>query len=149
MVNGISTRRSSMITVAARENVHLSITDGTPCRPRNSFIVWGGSLAAHPKHGIFPSVYQTSFRSTHFGQQVKLYVQSYLPPPCESARSRSSLEDAGLDGVCGVESASASARLGLVVDVRLRLKLFAYPSEFRALSIFSSSFLHELCSTAR
>src|SRR6266436_5477530 len=58
VVNGISTRRSSMITVAARENVHLSITDGTPCRPRNSFIVWGGSLAAHPKHGIFPSVYQ-------------------------------------------------------------------------------------------
>jgi protein-serine/threonine kinase len=49
VVNGISTQSSSMITVAARENVRLSTTDGMPGRPRNSSIVWGGGLAAHPE----------------------------------------------------------------------------------------------------
>jgi protein-serine/threonine kinase len=49
VVNGISTQSSSMITVAARENVCLSTTDGMPGRPGNSSIVWGGSLAAHPE----------------------------------------------------------------------------------------------------
>jgi hypothetical protein len=36
-----------MITVAARENVRLSTTDGMSGRPGNSSIVWGGILAAH------------------------------------------------------------------------------------------------------
>ena len=47
VVNGISTQSSSLITVAARENVRLSTTDGMPGRPGNSSIVWGGGLAAH------------------------------------------------------------------------------------------------------
>jgi protein-serine/threonine kinase len=51
VVNGISTQSSSMITVAARENVHLSTTDGMPGRPGNSSIVWG-SLAAHPEQEL-------------------------------------------------------------------------------------------------
>jgi len=52
VVNGISTQSSSMITVAARENVPLSTTDGMPGRPGNSSIVWGGSLAAHPEQEL-------------------------------------------------------------------------------------------------
>jgi protein-serine/threonine kinase len=49
VVNGISTQSSSMITVAARENVCLSTTDGIPGRPGNSTIRWGGGLVAHPE----------------------------------------------------------------------------------------------------
>ena len=49
VVNGISTQSSSMITVAARENVCLSTTDGMPGRPRNSSVIWRGGLAAHPE----------------------------------------------------------------------------------------------------
>ncbi|KAI0256317.1 hypothetical protein BJV78DRAFT_455348 [Lactifluus subvellereus] len=49
VVNGISTQSSSMITVAARENVHFSTTEGTPGRPGNSTIRWGGGLVAHPE----------------------------------------------------------------------------------------------------
>jgi protein-serine/threonine kinase len=49
VVNGISTQTLSMITVAARENVHLSTTDGIPGRPENSTIRWGGGLVAHPE----------------------------------------------------------------------------------------------------
>lgn len=52
VVNGISTQSSSMITVAARENVPLSTTDGMPGRPGNTSIVWGGSLAAHPEQEL-------------------------------------------------------------------------------------------------
>jgi hypothetical protein len=52
VVNGISTQSSSMITVAARENVRLSTTDGMPGRPGNSSVVWGGSLAAHPEQEL-------------------------------------------------------------------------------------------------
>jgi protein-serine/threonine kinase len=49
VVNGISTQTSSLITVAARENVCLSTTDGTPGRPGNSTIRWGGGLIPHPE----------------------------------------------------------------------------------------------------
>jgi hypothetical protein len=49
VVNGISTQTSSLITVAARENVRLSTTDGIPGRPGNSTIRWGGGLVAHPE----------------------------------------------------------------------------------------------------
>lgn len=49
MVNGISTQTSSLITVAARENVRFSTTDGTPGRPGNSTIRWGGGLVSHPE----------------------------------------------------------------------------------------------------
>jgi protein-serine/threonine kinase len=49
VVNGISTQTSSLITVAARENVRLSTTDGTPGRPGNSTIRWGGGLVSHPE----------------------------------------------------------------------------------------------------
>jgi protein-serine/threonine kinase len=52
VVNGISTQTSSMITVAARENVHLSTTDGLPGRPGNSTIRWGGGLVAHPEQEL-------------------------------------------------------------------------------------------------
>ena len=52
VVNGISTQSSSMITVAARENVPLSATDGMPDRLGNSSIVWGGSLATHPEQEL-------------------------------------------------------------------------------------------------
>ncbi len=52
VVNGISTQSSSMITVAARENVRLSATDGMPGRPGNSSIVWAGGLAAHPEQEL-------------------------------------------------------------------------------------------------
>ncbi len=52
VVNGISTQTSSMITVAARENVRLSTTDGMSGRPGNTSIVWGGSLAAHPEQEL-------------------------------------------------------------------------------------------------
>ena len=47
VVNGISTQGSSVITVAAKENVRLSTTEGTPGRPGNSTIRWGGGLVAH------------------------------------------------------------------------------------------------------
>src|ERR1700677_4080818 len=49
VVNGVSTQGSSMITVAARENVCLSTTEGIPGRPGNSTIRWGGGLVAHPE----------------------------------------------------------------------------------------------------
>lgn len=49
VVNGISTQGSSIITVAARENVPLSTTEGTPGRPGNSTIRWGGGLVVHPE----------------------------------------------------------------------------------------------------
>jgi protein-serine/threonine kinase len=49
VVNGISTQGSSLITVAAKENVRLSTTEGTPGRPGNSTIRWGGGLVAHPE----------------------------------------------------------------------------------------------------
>jgi protein-serine/threonine kinase len=49
VVNGISTQGSSLLTVAARENVCLSTTEGTPGRPGNSTIRWGGGLVAHPE----------------------------------------------------------------------------------------------------
>ena len=49
VVNGISTQGSSVITVAAKENVRLSTTEGTPGRPGNSTIRWGGGLVAHPE----------------------------------------------------------------------------------------------------
>ena len=52
VVNGISTQSSSMITVAAKENVRLSTTDGMPGRPGNSSIIWGGNLAAHPEQEL-------------------------------------------------------------------------------------------------
>ncbi|KAI0000573.1 kinase-like protein [Russula vinacea] len=52
VVNGISTQSSSMITVAARENVHLTTTDGLPGRPGNSTIRWGGGLVAHPEQEL-------------------------------------------------------------------------------------------------
>jgi hypothetical protein len=52
VVNGISTQSSSMITVAARENVPLSAADGMPDRLGNSSIVWGGSLATHPEQEL-------------------------------------------------------------------------------------------------
>jgi protein-serine/threonine kinase len=52
VVNGISTQSSSMITVAARENVRLSTTDGLPGRPGNSTIRWGGGLVAHPEQEL-------------------------------------------------------------------------------------------------
>ena len=52
VVNGISTQSSSLITVAAKENVRLSTADGLPGRPGNSSILWGGSLAAHPEQGL-------------------------------------------------------------------------------------------------
>jgi len=49
VVNGISTQSSSVITVAARENVRFSTTEGLPGRPGNSTIRWGGGLVAHPE----------------------------------------------------------------------------------------------------
>ena len=49
VVNGISTQNSSLLTVAARENVCLSTTEGIPGRPGNSTIRWGGGLVAHPE----------------------------------------------------------------------------------------------------
>ncbi|KAH9083902.1 kinase-like protein [Lactarius deliciosus] len=49
VVNGISTQGSSIITVAAKENVRLSTTEGTAGRPGNSTIRWGGGLMAHPE----------------------------------------------------------------------------------------------------
>ncbi|KAI9511137.1 hypothetical protein F5148DRAFT_975586 [Russula earlei] len=52
VVNGISTQTSSMITVAARENVRLSTTESTPGRPGNSSIRWGGALVAHPEQEL-------------------------------------------------------------------------------------------------
>ena len=52
VVNGISTQSSSMITVAARENVPLSTTEGMPGRLGNSSILWGGSLAIHPEQEL-------------------------------------------------------------------------------------------------
>ena len=52
VVNGISTQSSSLITVAAKENVRLSPTDGMPGRPGNSSIVWGGGLPAHPEQEL-------------------------------------------------------------------------------------------------
>jgi protein-serine/threonine kinase len=52
VVNGISTQSSSMITIAARENVRLSTTDGLPGRPGNSTIRWGGGLVAHPEQEL-------------------------------------------------------------------------------------------------
>ena len=52
VVNGMSTQGSSMITVAARENVCLSTTEGFPGRPGNSTIRWGGGLVAHPEQEL-------------------------------------------------------------------------------------------------
>ena len=52
VVNDITTLSSSIITVAARENVRLSTTDGMTDRPWNSSIVWGGSLASHPEQQL-------------------------------------------------------------------------------------------------
>jgi len=49
VVNGIGTQTSSLITVAAMENVRFSTTDGTPGRPGNSTIRWGGGLVSHPE----------------------------------------------------------------------------------------------------
>jgi len=46
-----TTTSSSVITTAARENVHLSPVDGLPGRLANSTIKWGGGLAAHPEVG--------------------------------------------------------------------------------------------------
>ena len=57
-VNGISTQSSSMITVAARENVHLSTADGLPGRPRYSTIRWGGGLVAHPEDEPAPKLFE-------------------------------------------------------------------------------------------
>ena len=52
VVNGISTQTSSLITVAARENVHLSTTEDIPGRPGNSTIRWGGGLVSHPEQEL-------------------------------------------------------------------------------------------------
>jgi hypothetical protein len=52
VVNGISTQSSSVITVAARENVRFSTTEGLPGRPGNSTIRWGGGLVAHPEQEL-------------------------------------------------------------------------------------------------
>jgi len=52
VVNGISTQTSSLITVAARENVSLSPTDGISGRPGNSTIRWGGGLVPHPEQEL-------------------------------------------------------------------------------------------------
>jgi protein-serine/threonine kinase len=41
-----------MITVAARENVHFSNTEGAPGRPGNSTIRWAGGLVAHPEQEL-------------------------------------------------------------------------------------------------
>ena len=45
VINGISTQGSS--TISGREYVRLSTTEGTPGRPGNSTIRWGGGLVAH------------------------------------------------------------------------------------------------------
>jgi len=52
VVNGISTQTSSLITVAARENVRLSTTEDSPGRPGNSTIRWGGGLVSHPEQEL-------------------------------------------------------------------------------------------------
>jgi len=52
VVNGISTQTSSLITVAARENVHFSTTEDIRGRPGNSTIRWGGGLVSHPEQEL-------------------------------------------------------------------------------------------------
>jgi hypothetical protein len=52
VVNGISTQTSSLITVAARENVRLSTTEDIPGRPGNSTIRWGGGLVSYPEQEL-------------------------------------------------------------------------------------------------
>jgi len=52
VVNGISTQTSSLITVAARENVHFSTTEDIPGRPGNTTIRWGGGLVSHPEQEL-------------------------------------------------------------------------------------------------
>ena len=52
VVNGISTQTSSLITVAARENVHFSTSEDFRGRPGNSTIRWGGGLVSHPEQEL-------------------------------------------------------------------------------------------------
>jgi protein-serine/threonine kinase len=49
VVNNIRAQGSSIITVAAKDNVRLSTTEGIPDSPENSTIRWGGGLVAHPE----------------------------------------------------------------------------------------------------
>ena len=68
VVNGISTQTSSLITVAARENVRLSTTEGIPGRPGNSTIKWGGGLVSHPEQELEE-------------ESALLLSENALPPP--------------------------------------------------------------------
>ena len=68
VVNGISTQTSSLITVAARENVRLSTTEGIPGRPGNSTIKWGGGLVSHPEQELEE-------------ESALLLSENDLPPP--------------------------------------------------------------------
>jgi protein-serine/threonine kinase len=54
-----------MITVAARENVRLSTTDGIPGRPVNFTIRWGGGLVAHPEQELESEPAQKLFKNSH------------------------------------------------------------------------------------
>jgi len=49
VVNGVSPTTSSLLTTAAQENFHFSVTEGLPGRPGNSTIRWGGGLQSHPE----------------------------------------------------------------------------------------------------